>query len=256
MIKFFRKIRYDLMERNKTGKYFKYAIGEIVLVVIGILIAVQINSWNTSQKLKADNIIFLKKMISELELNKERLNFLTDYDSKTHYLIEASQSADSLIKLSYTGLNKTHLDFIFKTRFTSAINNFNLHNGVYEELLNTGKLYTLGSDAVIFDIKNYYNRIQREVTYTEIRRSKYQEGLKLLQKGFFKLRIDNYYDAVNFNIKNYPWYFNPSSDQYQNMQIGLLTVKKQQERQFNQIKSVFTNTDSLIVVIKKELTNR
>jgi len=43
MIKFFRKIRYDLMEKNKTKKYFKYAIGEIVLVVIGILIALSIN---------------------------------------------------------------------------------------------------------------------------------------------------------------------------------------------------------------------
>ena len=41
MIKFFRKIRYDLMEK-KTGKYFKYAIGEIVLVVIGILIALRL----------------------------------------------------------------------------------------------------------------------------------------------------------------------------------------------------------------------
>ncbi|MDT0558338.1 DUF6090 family protein [Ichthyenterobacterium sp. W332] len=50
MIKFFRKIRYDLMEKNKTGKYFKYAIGEIVLVVIGILIALQINTWNENRK--------------------------------------------------------------------------------------------------------------------------------------------------------------------------------------------------------------
>ena len=46
MIKFFRKIRYDLMEKNKTSKYLKYAIGEIVLVVVGILIALQINNWN------------------------------------------------------------------------------------------------------------------------------------------------------------------------------------------------------------------
>ena len=50
MIKFFRKIRYDLMEKNKTGKYLKYAIGEIVLVVIGILIALQINNWNERVK--------------------------------------------------------------------------------------------------------------------------------------------------------------------------------------------------------------
>jgi hypothetical protein len=60
MIKLFRKIRYDLMEKNKTGKYFKYAIGEIVLVVIGIIIALQINNWNENRtKLKEEqNIIF------------------------------------------------------------------------------------------------------------------------------------------------------------------------------------------------------
>ncbi|NNC44454.1 MAG: hypothetical protein HKN99_01055 [Winogradskyella sp.] len=52
MIKFFRKIRYNLMEQNKTGKYFKYAIGEIILVVIGILIALQINNWNEQRKEK------------------------------------------------------------------------------------------------------------------------------------------------------------------------------------------------------------
>ena len=50
MIKFFRRIRYDLMEKNKTGRYLKYAIGEIVLVVIGILIALSINSWNDNRK--------------------------------------------------------------------------------------------------------------------------------------------------------------------------------------------------------------
>ena len=49
MIKFFRKIRQNLLMENKTGKYFKYAIGEIVLVVIGILFALQINTWNNNR---------------------------------------------------------------------------------------------------------------------------------------------------------------------------------------------------------------
>ena len=61
MIKFFRRIRFDLMEKNKTGKYFKYAIGEIVLVVIGILIALQINNWNEQRKI---NKIKLKNMLN------------------------------------------------------------------------------------------------------------------------------------------------------------------------------------------------
>jgi hypothetical protein len=46
MVKFFRKIRQKLLSENKFSKYFIYAIGEIVLVVIGILIALQINNWN------------------------------------------------------------------------------------------------------------------------------------------------------------------------------------------------------------------
>jgi len=50
MIKFFRKIRQNLLMENKTGKYFKYAFGEIILVVIGILIALQINNWNELRK--------------------------------------------------------------------------------------------------------------------------------------------------------------------------------------------------------------
>ena len=50
MLKFFRRIRQKLLAQHKTGQYLKYAAGEIVLVVIGILVALQINGWN--EKLK------------------------------------------------------------------------------------------------------------------------------------------------------------------------------------------------------------
>jgi len=67
MIKFFRKIRYDLMEKNKTGKYLKYAIGEIILVVIGILIALSINNWNENQKSKKDERYILTEVLKNIE---------------------------------------------------------------------------------------------------------------------------------------------------------------------------------------------
>ena len=67
MIKFFRKIRYDLMEKNKTGKYLKYAIGEIVLVVIGILIALQINNKNESYKAGIIESALLEIFIQDLQ---------------------------------------------------------------------------------------------------------------------------------------------------------------------------------------------
>ena len=73
MIKFFRKIRYDLIEKNKTGKYLKYAIGEIVLVVLGILIALQINTWNESRKDNIKEQQILSQLKEEYEANLSQL---------------------------------------------------------------------------------------------------------------------------------------------------------------------------------------
>ena len=84
MIKFFRHIRKDLMEQNKTGssaeasakagKYLKYAIGEIVLVVIGILIALSINNWNEARKEKFNEANILKTLNEEFLENKITLD--------------------------------------------------------------------------------------------------------------------------------------------------------------------------------------
>ena len=74
MIKFFRKIRFDLMEKNKTGKYFKYAIGEIILVVIGILIALSINNWNEGQKSVKKGLEILADVKENVEFNTIQFN--------------------------------------------------------------------------------------------------------------------------------------------------------------------------------------
>ena len=75
MIKFFRKIRQNLLMENKTSKYFKYAIGEIVLVVIGILIALQINNWNENRKSKQAVRVALSSLISDLKKDTLQLRF-------------------------------------------------------------------------------------------------------------------------------------------------------------------------------------
>ena len=82
MIKFFRKIRQNLLIENKTGKYFKYAIGEIVLVVIGILIALQINNWNEERKADIIENKALVALKNEFEYNIERLKNLSEGKAK------------------------------------------------------------------------------------------------------------------------------------------------------------------------------
>ena len=76
MIKFFRHIRKSFLMENKTGKYFKYAIGEIVLVVIGILIALQINNWNENRKTNLKSQVYIEKIISDLVKDTININAL------------------------------------------------------------------------------------------------------------------------------------------------------------------------------------
>ncbi|MFH6768800.1 DUF6090 family protein [Gaetbulibacter aquiaggeris] len=74
MIKFFRKIRQKLLAENKISKYLLYAVGEIILVVIGILIALQINNWNEINKTHIIEINTLKELRSDLEQNRIEIN--------------------------------------------------------------------------------------------------------------------------------------------------------------------------------------
>ena len=83
MIKFFRKIRQNLLMENKTGKYLKYAIGEILLVIIGILIAVSINGWNEDRKLKKAEQSILKDLKQEMIINKKALEFAIEENEKS-----------------------------------------------------------------------------------------------------------------------------------------------------------------------------
>ena len=79
MIKFFRHIRQSLIMENKTSKYLKYAIGEIVLVVIGILIALQLNIQKEETQEKKVTEQLLKGIQADLKLEVERIDFLLAY---------------------------------------------------------------------------------------------------------------------------------------------------------------------------------
>jgi len=96
MIKFFRKIRQKLLTEKKFSKYLIYAIGEIVLVVIGILIALQINNWNEDQKNKALEKNMLENLAENLEQNcdmlKSRIRSITLYRKSGAIIISAIEN--------------------------------------------------------------------------------------------------------------------------------------------------------------------
>ncbi len=117
MIKFFRKIRYDLMNQNKTTKYFKYAIGEVLLVVIGILIALSINNWNQKRIDRMEEKTILHNLHSEFQENKilsaKNINLMKG-------AMKANKEIMALMGSSGDELQKHNLDSIFYRSLPAA----------------------------------------------------------------------------------------------------------------------------------------
>jgi len=94
MIKFFRKIRQKLLQENRFSKYLLYAIGEIVLVVIGILIALQINNWNERRKTNQNIKIYHQNLIENLQADIEEFLRIKEISNFRYY------SAQYLLKMA------------------------------------------------------------------------------------------------------------------------------------------------------------
>jgi len=133
MIPFFRKIRKKMADDNRPLKYTRYAIGEIVLVVIGILIALQINNWNEGrkQKIQLNNIysIVHENLMTDL-LNIEKT---VDYYEKREFLIEeiltkeySSSFLDSIDEFNYSECEPCKGQIAMFESFNQQINGFEL----------------------------------------------------------------------------------------------------------------------------------
>ena len=147
MIKFFRKIRYDLMEKNITGKYFKYAIGEIVLVVIGILIALSINNWNQERVSKIKAYAYLNQINNDLSLDLEY------YDS----MIKAA----SIMSQIYDDALRGNMENDSLTAYVGQIITVNYDpvefGPSYSSFVNAGDIELIEEKELLTKLQYYYN---------------------------------------------------------------------------------------------------
>ena len=151
MIKFFRKIRYNLMSENKMGKYFKYAIGEIVLVVIGILIALSINTWNENNKSEKE---------ASFQLSKLRDNLISDKAQLKDAISDVTNYSNDLIFCVNVLLNEIDdpkNEFFQKLQHISSLMNFNPTRGTFDGLISSGNIELISNQNLLEDLFSYYN---------------------------------------------------------------------------------------------------
>ena len=140
---------------NKTGKYFKYAIGEIVLVVIGILIALSINNWNEQRISHKQRIGYMKSLVDDIKSDIIQYNvniesYATDISNNTRLFINDDYKmldADSILKL---------VNIFYQPNKTTK--------QTYEKIKNAGLAESLGTDIINKAVNDYYNL---EINYYE-----------------------------------------------------------------------------------------
>lgn len=151
MIKFFRKIRHEHMNANKTGKYFKYAIGEIILVVIGILIALSINTWNENNKSAKEAKFQLSKLRDNLKSDKAQLN---------ENITRNSVYVNSLITCIKVLSNETEIseeEFFESFQHMSTTINFESTRSTFNGLISSGKIELINNQNLLDSLFSYYN---------------------------------------------------------------------------------------------------
>ena len=170
MIKIFRKIRFDLMEKNRTGKYLKYAVGEIILVVIGILIALSINNWNETKKEQAITNNYLSGFVGDLKKDRAQLDNLIIVRKKQN---ESVKALLNIIETNDYDLDSFYSHFYYLFPF----HKFTPNSNTLEEVLNSSHLRFITDEDMknrLLDLRNSYKRIKLAEEHVYEDRSVYQ----------------------------------------------------------------------------------
>jgi type II secretory pathway pseudopilin PulG len=217
MIKLFRKIRYDLMEKNKTGKYLKYAIGEIVLVVIGILIALQINNWNENKKRTALEIKHLKELKSDI------METLKDAKTDANLYKEDIQSIQYLQDFFF---QKTTYHDSLAYHFYRSIEHYQLYakTSALESIKSIG-LDIISNDSLRLGITDFYQiQIKDAVDLGRV-----SQGSNSFTNKLWPY-FEKHFKPIDKPIrKDSAWYNNPNLVKYPPKQWEVLDVEALQK---------------------------
>jgi len=237
MIKFFRHIRQRLLNENKMTKYLAYAIGEIILVVIGILIALQINNWNQFRNDRDKEQMFLHKLKSNLNTDKVAYQGII----KKHN--EFGNSIDTIIKMLENDKPVNPEIFNKHVRAVYDMTQFTVTKTAFDNLLGSGSLDIISNDSLAEQILLYYRDVER------------------LDKGidnvFFVQSMENItpYMLLNFDPRNFNISYKKLKEEaffYNSILMKRGLIDQQKEYYEKQIYKIGEITESINLELKTQ----
>jgi len=161
MISFFRKIRVKLIKEKNLKKYLAYAIGEILLVMIGILLAMQINNWNTKRIEKSVEISSYKNIKRQINDDKNVISGVLNYNTMYYKQYKYANQV-----IAQNDLSK--IDTLGKIALKLyKYSDYNRSSNIYQNLINSGELKLLKNRDIIEQIQRleetyiYMNRMEK-----------------------------------------------------------------------------------------------
>ena len=153
MIKFFRKIRQKLLSEGKNVKYFKYAIGEIILVVIGILIALQVNNWNQNRLEENLEDEYYKRLLDDAREEKLILEATLNYSK------QVSKHAKDAIAVfeNLSNANPNPIKNLIDIYQASQLLDPYSASSTYKELIASGQINLIKNDSLKIALIRYYD---------------------------------------------------------------------------------------------------
>ncbi len=231
----------------KAGKYFKYAIGEIILVVIGILIALSINNWNNSAELKIRETVVLKEIISDLEANLSHANKALGIHRGVSRDSTQSIYIFMIDHLENKRVNNSNLPRFFDRMHQCP--SLSLKTSGFESLKSQG-MDLISNDSARSKIGSYYTTYIPNIKaeYTELRDDFYNYMLKfprtlfktIIANGYSTGQIPHNYDALlnnNEYIESLKMYLSI----YGSNLKSTITFKKSTEKLLEELKLYIEN---------------
>ena len=242
------------MEKNKTGKYFKYAIGEIILVVIGILIALSINNWNENRKNRISESEYYCKLLADFELDRQNI---AELYKESEHKIETSKR----LLLELNNKNKDKIFFVNNYLQALRTNAFVPSKVAMTDLVSSGRLNLLTNDSLKNDLVRYYGELDKLLYQLEINRS------KSLERAFLYDDINQfghqYFDYVAKSLGNEilatlpinNWHLDGESKYYKQFQGDLVFFVTMSEREKQHFENISIKMESTYNQLKAECSS-
>ena len=212
MLRYFRQLRQRLLTENRFSKYLLYAVGEIMLVVFGILIALQVDNWNEQRQDRISEAVFLSRIREDLTV--DNAYFKRRVEDSERFVTASSEFLTALSEEQRSFEDATELVKLFSEFYSSEM--LTTQNSTFSEMLYAGKLELITDRSLKSLLLDYYRRNEEVAKHISEFNAFTVDAFNIMMDKATNIFPMEVYLNTEFSFEDEYGYLNdPSSDKFQ-----------------------------------------